>query len=186
MPKEEVLSEPETNPPNGKSDSDDESGDAEADTVIVAGHQTEMDIPEPEGIMDTGTGETEVHTGDQTEKEIVEPEEDTEEGTGEAETKAPDSDSDIEIIEEITKKPGDPPLVIEIKDTETEERLDGIKVELKSEPEPNLGNPTPSTSSARTLDPTLGAIQAKIQQLSNLFYQHLDKMSSIIEGTQPV
>ena len=131
--------------------------------------------------METGTGETEVHTGDQTEKEIVEPEEDTEEGTGEAET-----DSDIEIIEEIPRKPGDPPLIIEIEDTETEERLDGIKVELKSEPEPNLGNPTPSTSSARTLDPTLGAIQAQIQQLSNLFYQHLDKTSSIIEGTQPV
>ena len=142
IPNKEVFSEPETNPQNGESESDDESDD-------------EIDTPEPEGTMETRTGENEAQTGDQTEKERAEPEEDTEEETGEAETKAPESDSDIEIIEEVTK------------------------------PESNLRNPTPSTSTGSTLDPTLEAIQAQIQQLSKRFYQHVNKTSSNIEVTTP-
>ena len=186
IPKEEVVSEPETNPPNGESDSDDESDDAEAGTVVAAGYQTETDTLVTEGITETGTGETEVHTEDQTENETAEHEEGTEKGTGVAETKGLESDSDIEFIEEVPRKPGAPPLIIEVEDMETEERIDGIKVELKPDPEPNLGNPIPTTSTASVLDPTMGAIQAQIQQLSNLFYQHLNKTSSIIEATQSV
>ena len=186
IPKEEVVSEPETNPPNGESDSDDESDDAEAGTVVATGYQTETDTLVTEGITETGTGETEVHTEDQTENETAEPEEDTEKGTGVAETKGLESDSDIEFIEEVPKKPGAPPLIIEVEDMETEERIDGIKVELKPDPEQNLGNPIPTTSTASVMDPTMGAIQAQIQQLSNLFYQHLNKTSSIIEATQSV
>ena len=41
--KEEVVSEPENNPPNKESDSNDESEDAETGTVVAAGYQTERD-----------------------------------------------------------------------------------------------------------------------------------------------
>ena len=76
--------------------------------------------------------------------------EETEEATEEAETKEPeeaetmepDSDSDIEIIEEVIRKPQ----IVELEDMETEERMGGIK----SEPGSNPRHPTPSTSTGRT------------------------------------
>ena len=124
MPKEEVLSEPETKEPSGKSDSSDESDEAEAETEIAG-----PDTPEPERTMETGPGVTEVHTENQTEKEAVEPEGDTEERNGEAETETPDSDSDIEIIGEVKKGLANPPTIIDIDDTATEQKSDKIKVE---------------------------------------------------------
>ena len=45
---------------------------------------------------------------DQTENETAEPEEVTEKGTEVAETKGLESDSDIEFIEEVPRKPGAP------------------------------------------------------------------------------
>ena len=62
IPKEEVVSEPETNPPNGESDSEDKSNDAEAGTVVAARYQTETDTLVPEGVTEKGTGKTEVPT----------------------------------------------------------------------------------------------------------------------------
>ena len=164
IPKEEVLSEPETNTQDRESESVDESDD-------------EMDTPEIEGTMETKTDENEAQTGDQTEKERTEPEEGTEEETGEAETKEPESDSDIEIIEEVTRKPQ----IVELEDMKTEERMGGIK----SEPGLNPGYPIPSTSTGNTMDPTLEAIQTKFRQLSKLFYQHVSKASSNTEVTTP-
>ena len=168
IPKEEVFSEPETNPQNEESESDDESDD-------------EMDTPDIEGTKETKTGENEAQIGDQTEKERTEPEEGTEEETGEAETKEPDSDSDIEIIDEVTWKPGDPPQIVELEDMETEERMGGIK----SKPGSNPRHPTPSTSTGRTSVPTLKAIQTQIQHLSKLLYQQISKTSSNTEMTTP-
>ena len=162
IPKEEVLSEPETNAQDRESESVDESDD-------------EVDTPEIEGSMDTK--EDEAQTGDLTEKERAEPEEGTEEETGEAETKEPESDSDIEIIEEVIRKPQ----IVELEDMETEERMGGIK----SEPGLNPGYPIPSTSTGNTMDPTLEAIQTKFRQLSKLLYQHVSKASSNTEVTTP-
>ena len=78
-----------------------------------------------------------------------------------------------------------PPLIVDVGDVTTVERIDGIKVELKPEPAPEVKNPTPSTSTASVLDPAnLGVIQAQIQQLTRLFNQHLNKSDSIIGGAQ--
>ena len=54
--KEEEVTEPENNPPNGESDSNDE--DEETGTVAPARNQTETETAEPEGIAETGTGVT--------------------------------------------------------------------------------------------------------------------------------
>ena len=157
--KEEVVTEPEKNPPNKESDSDDENEDEETGTVVPAGNQTETETVEPEGVTETGTGV--------------------------AETNGLESDSDIEFIEEVPKKPMAPPLIVDVGDVTTVERIDGIKVELKPEPAPEVKNPTPSTSTASVLDPAnLGVIQAQIQQLTRLFNQHLNKSDSIIGGAQ--
>ena len=157
--KEEVVTEPEKNPPNKESDSDDENEDEETGTVVPAGNQTETETVEPEGVTETGTGV--------------------------AETNGLESDSDIEFIEEVPKKPMAPPLIVDVEDVTTVERFDVIKVELKPEPAPEVKNPTPSTSTASVLDPAnLGVIQAQIQQLTRLFNQHLNKSDSIIEEAQ--
>ena len=144
----------------------------------------ETDTVVPEGVTETGTGVTEVPAGDQTETETAEPEGVTEKGTGVAETKGLESDSDIEFIEEVPKKPMAPPLIVDVEDMATVERIDGIKVELKPEPAPEEGNHTPITSTASILDPAMGVIQAQIQQLTRLFNQHLNKSDSIIGGAQ--
>ena len=182
--KEEVVTEPENNPPNKESDSEDESEDEETGTVVPAGYQTETETVEPEGVTETGTGVAEVPAGYQTETETVEPEGVTETGTGIAETKGLESDSDIEFIEEVPKKPMAPPLIVDVEDVTTVERIDGIKVKLKPEPAPEVKYPTPSTSTASILDPAMGVIQAQIQQLTRLFNQHLNKSDSIIGGAQ--
>ena len=57
-----------------------------------------------------------------------------------------------------------------------------VKIKPKSEPPTELDNPTPSTSTAGTLDPAFEVIQAQIQQLTRLVNQHLNKSDSIIEG----
>ena len=144
----------------------------------------ETDTVVPEGVTETGTGVTEVPAGDQTETETAEPEGVTEKGTGVAETKGLESDSDIEFIEEVPKKPMAPPLIVDVEDVTTVERIDGIKVKLKPEPAPEVKYPTPSTSTASILDPAMGVIQAQIQQLTRLFNQHLNKSDSIIGGAQ--
>ena len=154
--KEQEVSEPENNPPNGESDSNDEA--EETGTVAPAGNQTETETVEPEGVTETGTSV--------------------------AETNGLESDSDIEFIEEVPKKPMAPPLIVDVEDVTTVERIDGIKVKLKPEPAPEVKYPTPSTSTASILDPAMGVIQAQIQQLTRLFNQHLNKSDSIIEGAQ--
>ena len=75
-----------------------------------------------------------------------------------------------------------PPLIVDVEDVTTVERIDGIKVKLKPEPAPEVKYPTPSTSTASILDPAMGVIQAQIQQLTRLFNQHLNKSNLIIEG----
>ena len=170
IPKEEVLSEPETTARDGESESADEIDD-------------EMDDPEIEGTMNTK--EKEAQTGDLTDKERDESERETEEATEEAETKEPeeaetmepDSDSDIEIIEEVIRKPQ----IVELDDMETDERMGGVK----SEPGLNPGNPIPSSSTGNTKDPTLEEIQTKFRQLSKLLYQHVSKANPKTEVTTP-
>ena len=80
IPKEEEVTEPENNPPNGESDSNDE--DKETGTRAPAGNQIETETAEPEGIAETGTSVTE--------------------------TNEPESDSDIKFIKEVPKKPMKP------------------------------------------------------------------------------
>ena len=175
MPKEEVVSEPETNDPNGESGSSDENDEAEEGTEIVEPNT-------PEQAMETDHDVTEAQTMNQTEKEAAEPGEESADKNRGAEIETPDSDSDIEIIGEVKKGTGNPPPIIDIDDTATEQKSDKIKVEPKLEPEPQLGNPTPSTSS--TPVPTITSIQEQLKQLSSLVYRHMEETMSIVEGPQ--
>jgi hypothetical protein len=139
--------------PNKESDSDDEEEDEETGTEVPDGIQAITETAEPEGVAVAGTITV-------------------------TDTNEPDSDSDIEFIEEVPKKT---PLVIGVKDMATEGRVDGIKVEPKSEPAPEEENPTPGTSTAGVLDTTnLGLIQAQLHQLTELVNQHLNKSDSTI------
>ena len=122
--------------------------------------------------------------GNQTGTETAEPEGTAVTGTGVTETNEPESDSDIEFIEEVPKKPKKP-LVVGLEDMTAEEGVDGIKIEPKSEPTKEIEEPTPSTSTAGVLDPTnLGLIQEQIQQLTRLFNQHLSKTDSTTKEVQ--
>ena len=86
IPKEEVISEPETDEPNEESNTNDENGEPEAEPNT------------PEQAMETEHVVAETQIIDQTEKEVAEPEEESEDENRGADIETPDSDSDIEII----------------------------------------------------------------------------------------
>ena len=162
MPKEEVVSEPETDDPNRESDSSDENDGAEEGTEIAEPNTPELTV-------ETDQDATEPQTVNQTDKEDdAEPEKNSADKNREAETESPDSDSDIEIIGEIKKGP---PPIIDIDDTATEEKSDKIKVEPKLEPEP-------STSSASA---DITSILEQLKQLSSVVYRHMEETMSIVE-----
>ena len=159
MIKEEVVSEPEpdTDEPNREPYKDDESGDPEAEINI------------PEKAMETEDAVAEAQTVDPTEGEVAEPVEESEDEHGGADIETPDSDSDIEIIEEIKKGTAKNPAIIDIDDTATEQDPNKIKIEPKIEPDPVQGNLTPG------VPPSIISIQEQLKHLSSV-------VQSIIKG----
>ena len=114
--------------------------------------------------------------GTQASTEIVDPEEI--EVTG---NRVLESDSDIEIIAEIPKQPK----IIGVEDISTEGGVDRIKIEPKSEPVPEVREPTPGTSTEGVSDtPNLETIQAELRRLSALVFHNLNMSDSIIKETQ--
>ena len=150
--KEEPESEPETKSSENESESSDEDEDKEAGAEFA--------------------GETEAIRLDEDVDQEAEAE-----PVGETGANRPDSDSDIEIIEVIPKTPKEPPKIIDIEGMATEERVEDILGNLKSEPNPEEDEPTLSTSAASNMVPANlgqvpGHIQIDWQTMAKLFIQH--------------
>ena len=133
--------------------------------------EPEKESKDPEEEIDVEETESVVPLDNQPETETNEPL-----GTVVLGTNVQNSDSDIEIIEVLPKKPKKP-IVVGLDEMASEEGAEKIKVEPKSEPakEPE---PTPSTSTAgfqiRSVD-NLAAIQEQIQHLTRLVNEHVIK-----------
>ena len=151
---EDPVSEPEKE----VRDSEEKTDGEETSAVEPMGIRLETDTTEPQGAVGPGTS-------------VIE-------------TNAHDSDSDIEIIEVLPKKPKRP-IIVGLDETTAGE---GIKVEPKSEPGRETEEPTPSTSTAgdqnRSTD-NLAAIQEQILHLTRMVQEHVSKnIDSIAKNLQ--
>jgi hypothetical protein len=131
---EDPVSEPEKE----VRDSEEKNDGEETSAAEPMRSQLETDTTEPQGVVEPGTGviETTVH----------------------------DSDSDIEIIEVLPKKPKKP-IVIGLDEMTSGE---GVKVEPKSEPGKETEEPTPSTSTAGIQDRSIDNLAAIREQILHL------------------
>ena len=87
----------------------------------------------------------------------------------------PETDSDIEFIEEVPQKVRPTPEVVDIENVCKQEQSDGIKKEPKQEP--GTGTPTPSTSGIDPLE--FEKVKAQLAHLTNLLKEKEKKTPGV-------